>query len=110
VWQDRIVLWRVVIMTTVADRNTIAEILETSTRLRFILEHDNDLPIGDIVSIRLDVDRTRVEIRTEEGSFRFKSRNGSVLLKNPETGSAEWIDDPALSDGLIEILDDFDSQ
>jgi hypothetical protein len=92
------------------DRDKIREVIDTSSRLKYLLKFTYQLSLDDIVSVRVDGDNFKVDINTEEDTLRFKSQGEEhVIMKNLETGSPQLTFDPALAQAIYNIVDEYAS-
>ncbi|PZO43426.1 MAG: hypothetical protein DCF19_05650 [Pseudanabaena frigida] len=91
-----------------SDRDKIIEIINTSSRLKYLLKFTYQISLDDIVSIRVDGDNFKVDINTETTMFRFKPQGlEDVIMKNPETGILQLTFDPALAQAIYNIVDEY---
>ncbi len=90
------------------DRDKISEVIDTSSRLKYLLKFTYKLSLDDIVSVRVDGDNFKVDINTKKDMFRFKPQGvEDVIMKNPETGMLQLTFDPALSQAIYNIVDEY---
>ncbi|TAF10599.1 MAG: hypothetical protein EAZ77_02955, partial [Nostocales cyanobacterium] len=83
------------------DKNKIAEIINTSNRLKYIILFTYKISLEDIISVRVDGDNFKVDVNTETEMFRFKAKGlDSVIIKDVETGILQLTFDPALAQGI----------
>ena len=94
--------------TELTDITKINEIINTSSRLKYLLNSTYQISIDDIVSVRIDSDNFKVDVNTEMETFRFKPQGlENVIMKNIETGILQLTFDPALAQGIYNIIDEF---
>lgn len=92
------------------DSVKIQEILESSSRLRYLVTHTHGLGVEDITSIRIDGDNYKLDVNTATKMLRFKAKGTDrVLAPNAETGNLEMLFDPALAQAIYGIVEDFAS-
>ena len=92
------------------DRYKISEVIDTSSRLKYLLKYTYQLSLDDIISVRVDGDNFKVDINTEKDMFRFKPQGvEDVIIKNPETGILQLTFDPALAQAIYNIVDEYAS-
>ncbi len=92
------------------DKTKIIEIIETSSRLKYLLLSTYQISLDDIDSIRVDGDNYKIDINTDTDTLRFKSQGlENVLMKNPETGILQLTLDPALAQAIYNIVDEYAS-
>ncbi|TYQ30545.1 hypothetical protein [Pseudanabaena sp. UWO310] len=90
------------------DRDKIYEVIDTSSRLKYLLKFTYQLSLDDIVSVRVDGDNFKVDINTEKDMLRFKPQGiENVIMKNPETGILQLTFDPALAQAIYNIVDEY---
>ncbi|AFZ27444.1 hypothetical protein Cylst_5428 [Cylindrospermum stagnale PCC 7417] len=90
------------------DKSKIAEIINTSPRLKYLLAFTYQISLDDIVSIRVDGDNFKVDVNTKTDMFRFKPKGiENVIMKNPEIGILQLQFDPALAQGIYNIVDEY---
>jgi hypothetical protein len=90
------------------DKNKIAEIINTSKRLKYIILFTYKISLEDIISVRVDGDNFKVDVNTETEMFRFKAKGlDSVIIKDVETGILQLTFDPALAQGIYNIVDEY---
>ncbi|WP_071190741.1 hypothetical protein [Trichormus sp. NMC-1] len=90
------------------DKNKIAEIINTSNRLKYIILFTYKISLEDIISVRVDGDNFEVDVNTETEMFRFKTKGlDSVIMKDVETGILQLTFDPALAQGIYNIVDEY---
>ncbi|NJL91093.1 MAG: hypothetical protein HC916_15880 [Coleofasciculaceae cyanobacterium SM2_1_6] len=90
------------------DNNKIQEIINTSSRLKYLLKFAYQIPLDSIVSIRVDSDNMKIDVNTDSETFRFKAKGlDSVIMKNPELGIMQLTLDPALAQAVYNIIDEF---
>jgi hypothetical protein len=93
---------------TFTDKNQITEIINTSNRLKYLILFTYQVPIEDIVSVRVDGDNFKIDVETEEETLRFKAKDlDNVIMKDIETGILQLKLDPALAQGIYHIVDEF---
>ena len=89
----------------------ISEILRNSSRLRYILSQHYHVQADDIVSILIDGTNHKIDVQTKDTLLRFKSKGTqNVVLPDPESGHLKMTLDPALAQGIYEMIEDFDRQ
>lgn len=92
---------------TYSSPEKIQDILSESSRLRFLLTERYGLKLSKIDSIRVDSDNHKIDIRSGDTHLRFKAKGtDAVLMKDPETGIMKMVFDPALAQGVLEIVHD----
>jgi hypothetical protein len=90
------------------DKDKITQIINSSSRLKYLLMFLYNIPLDDIISVRVDGDNLKVDISTATEMLRFKPQNlEHVVMKNPEIGVAQVTFDPALAQGIYEIIDEY---
>ena len=86
----------------------ISEILQLSSRLRYMLSQHYHVQVDDIVSILIDGPNHKIDIQTKTTQLRFKSKGTqNVLLPDPERGHLMMTLDPNLAQSIYEIIEDF---
>ena len=86
----------------------IDQILSLSARLRYVLSEHYHLQSAEILSIHIDGANHKVDINAGSRDIRFKVKGTrSVLLSAPEREQLIMTLDPALAQGLHEIIEDF---
>ena len=87
----------------------ISEILNLSPRLSYLLSQHYKVQTDEILSILIDGSNHKIDITTETDQLRFKSKGTQhVLLPDAERGHLTMTIDPALAQGISEIIADFD--
>ncbi|WP_242038990.1 hypothetical protein [Anabaena lutea] len=62
----------------------------------------------DIISVRVDGDNFKIDVNTETEMFRFKAKGlDSVIMKDVKTGILQLTFDPALAQGIYNIVDEY---
>ena len=90
------------------NREKIQEIINTSSRLKYLLTFTYKISLDDIVSVRVDGDNFKIDVNTEEDMFRFKAKSvDNVIMKNPESEIMELKFDPALAQAIYNIVDEY---
>ncbi|MDX2304045.1 MAG: hypothetical protein NW226_14660 [Microscillaceae bacterium] len=90
------------------DKSKIEEILATSSRLKYLVTQEYGIKPDEILYVRVDGDNFKVDIETHMAMYRFKAQDTEhVLLKDAETGVMKKEFDPALAQGIYEIVHDF---
>jgi hypothetical protein len=90
------------------ERNRIDAILSESSRLTFVLIDKYKVQPSEITSIRVDSDNFKIDVRVGEEVLRFKAKGtDSVIMKDPEAGILKLTFDPALAQGVYNIVDEF---
>ena len=80
--------------------------MRTSPRLKYILEEYYS--ISEIESIYVDGENCKVDVNTPDRMLRFKAKGTqSVLVPNPEQDGVRMTMDPALAQGIYNIVDEF---
>lgn len=94
----------------VENRDKIVEIINESSRLRYLLTNHYKLSSEDIVAIRVDGDNHKIDVKTASVQLRFKAKGvENVLLKDPASGIMKLTFDPALAQAIYEITNDYAS-
>ena len=89
----------------------ISEVLRNSSRLRYILSQHYHVQADDIVSILIDGTNHKIDVQTKNTLLRFKFKGTqNVVLPDPKSGHLKMTLDPALAQGIYEIIEDFDRQ
>ncbi len=89
-------------------RDKIDAILEESGRLRFLLSDTYGVTGDQITKIRVDGDNVKVDVWIGERMLRFKAKGTDRALRlNPDSGVMEMVFDPALAQGLYNLVDEF---
>ncbi len=92
------------------DKIKIEEIIDTSSRLKYLLKSAYQISLEEIVSIRVDGDNYKIDVNTEMETFRFKAQGlENVIMKNPELGILQLTLDPALAQAIYHIVDEYAS-
>ncbi|MBD2695193.1 hypothetical protein [Anabaena catenula] len=90
------------------DKSKIVEIINTSSRLKYLIVFTYKIPLEDIVSVRVDGYNFKIDVNTETEMFRFKAKGvDSVIMKNIELGILQLTFDPALAQGIYNIVDEY---
>ena len=90
------------------NREKIQEIINTSSRLKYLLNFTYKISIDGIVSVRVDGDNFKIDVNTEADMFRFKAKSlDNVIIKNPESKIMELKFDPALAQAIDNIVDEY---
>ncbi|MBD2628017.1 hypothetical protein [Trichormus variabilis] len=90
------------------DKSKIVEIINTSSRLKYLIVFTYQIPLEDIVSVRVDGYNFKIDVNTETEMFRFKAKGvDSVIMKNIELGILQLTFDPALAQGIYNIVDEY---
>ncbi|MBD3885791.1 hypothetical protein IFO70_29185 [Phormidium tenue FACHB-886] len=90
------------------DKSKITEIINTSSRLKYLLKFRYELSLDDIVSVRVDGHNFKVDVITETDMFRFKAKDMEhVILKNPEHDVLQSVFDPALAQAIYHLIDEY---
>lgn len=88
--------------------DVIQRILAVSGRIRYILTSHYEISLDDITGIRVDADNRKLDIQLPEAMYRFKVKGPSqALMRDPATGGLQMVMDPALVQGIMNIIDDF---
>jgi len=92
------------------DRDKINEVIDTSSRLKYLLKFTYQLSLDDIVSVRVDGDNFKVDINTENDMLRFKPQGvENIIMRNPEAGILQLTFDPALVQAIYNIVHEYAS-
>lgn len=90
------------------DPSIIQEIIQSSARLKYLVTQKYQVALEDILSIRVDGDNYKIDIHTTPETFRFKAKGtDQALVKDPNTGGMALVFDPALTQGIYEIVQDY---
>ena len=90
------------------NKNKINEIVDTSNRLKYILKFTYQISLDDIVYIQVDGDNFEVDISTQADMFSFKTQGlENVIIKNPDNGILQSTFDPALAQGIYNIINEY---
>ncbi len=90
------------------DPAKIEEILRTSSRLRYLVTVTYEVPLAAIESVRVDGDNVKVDVTAGGRMLRFKAKGTEqCLVPDAEHGGVRLALDPALAQGLHEIVSDF---
>lgn len=93
---------------TYTDRAKIEEILRASSRLRYLVTVTYAAPLEAIEPVRVDGDNVKVDVTAGGRTLRFKAKGTEqCLVPDPEHGGVRLALDPALAQGLHEIVGDF---
>lgn len=91
-----------------SDRSQINEIINTSSRLKYLLIFIYKIAINDIISVRVDGDNFKLDIYTKKDMLRFKAKGlENVIMKNPDNNILQLTFDPALAQGIYKIVDEY---
>ncbi len=91
-----------------SDRSQINEIINTSSRLKYLLIFIYKVAINDIISVRVDGDNFKLDIYTKKDMLRFKAKGlENVIMKNPDNNILQLTFDPALAQGIYKIVDEY---
>ena len=94
--------------TSYTDKGKINAIIALSNRLKYLLMEKYKIDLDTITSIRVDGDNDKIDVHVGEEYYRFKAKGiHDVLMKDPEKGIMVMELDPALAQGIYEIVDDF---
>lgn len=89
-------------------RERIDAILGECSRLRFLLTDTYGVAVEQIDKVRVDGDNVKVDVWVGERMLRFKAKGTErVLRPSPESGNLEMVFDPALAQGLYNLVDEF---
>ena len=90
------------------EQSKITEILGISSRLRFVLNTHYGTSLGDIICIYIDQENKKLDIQHTHRTLRFKAKGVEFVLQaNPQGDGVVLNHDPALTQGIYEILADF---
>jgi hypothetical protein len=90
------------------DPDTIGAVVDTSSRLKYLLTSTYGIGLDEIEAIRVDGDNFKIDVHAAGQMLRFKAKGlDHVLAKNPESGALELKLDPALAQAIYNIVDDF---
>ncbi len=92
------------------DRGKISEIINTSSRLEYLLKFRYKISLDDIVSVRVDGDNLKVVVDTETDQFLFKPKGSDlnyVIMKNLELEGLHLTYDPILVQAIYNIVDEY---
>ncbi|WP_016951634.1 hypothetical protein [Anabaena sp. PCC 7108] len=93
---------------TFTDKNKITEIINTSSRLKYLIKFTYQIPLEDIVSIRVDGNNFKIDVETDTEMFRFKAKGlDNVIMKDIKTGIMQLTLDPALAQAIYNIVDEY---
>ncbi|MFM6137713.1 MAG: hypothetical protein ACKO3K_03070 [Cuspidothrix sp.] len=93
---------------TFSDKNKITEIINTSSRLKYLIKFTYQISLEDIVSVRIDGNNFKIDVETETEMFRFKAKGlDNVIMKDVETGIMQLKFDPALAQAIYNIVDEY---
>ena len=93
---------------TYSEIATIKAILALSPRLKYILLQNHSIDIDGIASIRVDGDNYKIDINLTDSMLRFKAKSLThALIPHPSSGGLTMVMDPALAQGIYNIVDDF---
>ena len=94
--------------TSYTSPQEIDQILSLSARLRYMLSEQYHLQSAEIISIHIDGANHKLDIDTESRTISFKVKGTrNVLLTDPEREQLIMSLDPALAQGLYEIIEEF---
>ncbi|HLO50467.1 MAG TPA: hypothetical protein VK211_18770 [Kamptonema sp.] len=86
----------------------IGEIINRSSRLKYILTFTYKISLDDVISVRVDGDNFKIDVNTEAEIFRFKAQGvENVIMKNPKSRILELTFDPALAQAIYNIIDEY---
>ena len=90
------------------NRDKIEEIINESSRLRYLLTHHYKLSSEDIIAVRVDSENRKIDVKTPSARLRFKAKGvENVLLKDPASGIMKLTFDPVLAQAIYEITTDY---
>lgn len=91
-----------------SDRERINDIINTSSRLKYLLMFTYKIPLDDIISLRIDSDNMKIDIYLKTDMLRFKVKDlENVIMKNPENSILQLTFDPALAQAIYNIVDEY---
>lgn len=86
----------------------VNQIIQTSSRLNYLLNFTYRILPTHIISIRVDGDNMKIDVNTIDNMYRFKCLDiENVLLKDADSGVMRGVFDPALAQGILNIIDEF---
>jgi len=87
-------------------KEEIQRIINVSQRLKYLIQEK--YLVSEIESIRVDGDNNKVDLHTPKRVLRFKAKGPQhVLLMKPDEEGLIMTLDPALAQGIYNIVDEF---
>ncbi len=88
----------------------IRQIIGASNRLKYLLDKTYAISWEDIQSVRVDQEKTKVEIHTNRHHLGFKVKGQENVLRSmPGKEELRLQFDPALAQGILQIVHQFAS-
>ena len=93
---------------TYEQNEKITEIINSSSRLKYLLQETYRVKIDSITGLRVDSDNMKIDINMGSEMIRFKAKGTEdVLAPDPQTKNMTMVLDPALAQAIYAICNEY---